>query len=94
MSKYIDIRVTTLSDEDLKDFIIALRKIQWCGESGANRELPLQIDGDGSGSFNFELFESGQRVKRTNLRDIVNLDEKELKKVSDGNDFETHYIGE
>lgn len=92
MNKYLDIRVTAISDEDLKDFLIMLRKIQWCGESGASREIPICVDGDGSGSYNFHLIENGKKIK--NLSDIVNLDKDKLKKVEDGNNFDITFLGE
>jgi len=93
--KFIDLRITAISDEDLKDFLIALRKIQYCGDVGANRLLPIQIDGDGSGGINVEMHEKEiTDVKLKNLREIVNLDENKMKSVDDGHDFETHYIGE
>jgi hypothetical protein len=91
MRKYIDIRVIALDDEVLGEFLIALRKMQWCGDAGAGRKLPIVIDGDGAGQLNFEIIEDG---KNTNIRELVTLNEKALKKVSDGDDFETHYIGE
>jgi hypothetical protein len=74
--KYIDVRITALSDADIKDILILLRKIQWCGEAGASRNIPINVDGDGSGYYDF------------------NLIEEKLKKVSDGDDFETTYLGE
>ena len=37
--KFIDLRITAISVEDLKDFMIALRKIQYCGDVGVNRLL-------------------------------------------------------
>lgn len=95
MSKYIDLRITALSDIDLKDFLIALRKIQYCGDVGANRLLPIQVDGDGSGFINVEMHKNDiNDVELTNIRDFINLDESALKKVDDGDDFETHFIGE
>ena len=51
--KFIDLRITAISDEDLKDFMIALRKIQYCGDVGANRLLPIQIDGDVDGDWEY-----------------------------------------
>ena len=95
MRKYIDLRITAISDEDLKDFLIALRKIQYCGDIGANRLLPIRVDGDGSGQIDVEIYESELKSpKLKNLRDLVNLDEEKLQSVNDGNDFETQYIGE
>ena len=95
MRKHIDLRITAISDEDLKDFLIALRKIQYCGDIGANRLLPIRIDGDGSGQIDVEIHESElNSLKLKNLRDLVNLDEEKLQIVNDGGDFDTQYIGE
>jgi phage-related protein len=93
--KYVDIRITATSDEDLREFLIALRKIQFCGDIGANRLIPIQIDGDGSGQIDIEVHT--KELKNTqlkNIRKIVALDQDKLKKVKDGEDFETHYVGE
>lgn len=93
--KFIDLRITAISDEDLKDFLIALRKIQYCGDVGANRLLPIRIDGDGSGAIDIEIHtKENAYTKLKNIREFVNLDMDKLQKVSDGYDFETHYIGE
>lgn len=93
--KYIDLRVTAISEEDLKDFLIALRKIQYCGDVGANRMIPIRVDGDGSGQIDVEIHKGElESPSMKNLRDLVNLDEAKLEKVIEGNDFETHYIGE
>lgn len=92
--RYIDIRVSALSEEDIKDFLVALRKIQYCGEVGMNRLLPLQIDGDGSGNYQFEVFTEPVDKKSEKLSDIINLDAEKLKKVEDGEDFDAHFLGE
>ncbi|MCK9544737.1 MAG: hypothetical protein M0R03_22185 [Novosphingobium sp.] len=93
--KFIDVRITGISETDLKDFMIALRKIQYCGDIGANRLLPIQIDGDGSGGFDIEMHtEEITNIKLKNLKEIVNLDKSKLQKVNDGDDFEVHYLGE
>ena len=92
MRKYIDIRVTALDDEVLGEFLIALRKMQWCGDVGAGRTLPIMIDGDGAGRLQFKTIQEDGKMK--DIREFVNLDEDNMKKVSDGDDFETHYIGD
>lgn len=93
--KYIDLRITAISDEDLKDFLLVLRKIQYCGDIGGNRKLPLQIDGDGSGQIDIEIHDKKIETKKlTNLKKIIYLDKSKLEKVNDGYDFDTHYIGE
>lgn len=92
---HIDLRITAISEEDLKDFLIALRKIQYCGDVGANRLLPIQIDGDGSGQIDIAWhIDDITNCNIKNIRDVINLDSSKLKKVDDGDDFQTHYIGE
>lgn len=88
--EYIDIRITG-EHEELRELLVILRKLQWCGDIGAGRTLPIYIDGDGSGRLSFEIKRDDKLV---NLRDFVNLDSEKMKKVSDGDDFETHWIGE
>jgi len=93
--KFIDIRVTAISDEDLKDFLVALRKIQYCGDIGRNVLLPLRIDGDGSGRISIDVHTKEITTpKLNNLRNIIKFDTSDIQKVFDGEDFETHYIGE
>lgn len=93
--KFIDLRITAISETDLKDFLIALRKLQYCGDIGANRLLPIQIDGDGSGTIDIEMhIEEITNTKLKNIRKIINLDKIKLESVDNGDDFEIHYIGE
>jgi hypothetical protein len=66
--------------------------MQWCGDVGVGRKLPIVIDGDGAGRLQFQFIEENGKFK--DIRETVNLDEEKLKKVSDGDDFETHYIGD
>lgn len=88
--EYIDIRITG-EHEELRELLVILRKLQWCGDIGAGRTLPIYIDGDGSGRLSFDIKKDEKFV---NIRDFVNLDSEKMKKVSDGDDFETHWIGE
>lgn len=93
--KFIDLRITTLCNEDLIDFLTAVRKIQHCGDVGINRLIPIRVDGDGSGHINVEIHTkkiTDSELK--NIRDVINLNKNEIQKVNDGDDFETHYIGE
>jgi len=93
--KFVDLRITALSDEDLNDVLILLRKIVYCGEIGGNRTIPVVVDGDGSGQISVEVHKDFvQHEDLKNIKDIVNLDLSKLKSVDDGQDFETHYIGE
>ena len=91
----VDIRVTAISETDLKEFMSALRKIQFCGELGMNRLIPIMVDGDGSGRINVEVHTIENTDPRLrNLNEIVILGGDKLQKVIDGDDFETHFIGE
>lgn len=93
--KYVDLRITAISETDLMDFLIALRKIQYCGDVGINRRLPLQIDGDGSGHINVEIhIKPITKPVLENLRDKFTLNQSNIEKVNGGEDFDTHYIGE
>lgn len=88
--QYLDIRVTG-EKEEINELLIILRKIQWCGSVGAGRTLPIYVDGDGSGRLSFEL---KLKEELTPLEKYVVLDKEKMSKVSDGDDFETHWIGE
>lgn len=93
--KFVDLRITAISDEDLKEFLFALRKIQYCGDVGMSRMLPIKIDGDGSGNIDIEVHtQSIDSAELKNIREILTLNAENIKKVEDGADFETHYIGE
>lgn len=87
--KYIDIRVTALSDEDIKDFLVLLRKISICGNQGMNRTIEATVDGDGSGNYNFKLLDSD-----TDIDDLINLDENELERVANNDGVFKVYLGE
>jgi len=89
MSKvYVDLRVEAF-EEDLNDFLTLLGKINYTGRIGASRSIKVNIDGDGSGYIGVKRLSDKKPI-----HEWVNLDEKQLKKVSDGEDFDDHYIGE
>jgi hypothetical protein len=90
MSKFLDIRISG-EDEEIRELLIILRKIEWCGDVGAGRSMPIYIDGDGSARLSFE-YKNGDELKP--ISELVKLDKKALDKVSDGEDFQEHYIGE
>jgi hypothetical protein len=93
--KFIDVRISALSDADLKDVIISLRKIQYCGEIGSNSLLPIQIDGDGSGIIKFEIHKNEiPNPNLKNFKDFVELNSDEMDRVLNGEYFKTHWIGE
>lgn len=88
--QYLDIRVVG-EKEEINELLIILRKIQWCGSVGAGRTIPIYVDGDGSGRLSFGL-KINDKIKP--IEKHVILDEEKMTKVSDGDDFETHWIGE
>lgn len=42
---------------ELIEFLKVCGAIQWCGNVGASRDLPVSVDGDGSGQLRFRLIE-------------------------------------
>lgn len=52
--RYIDLRVIA-GDVELGEFVALCNMIQLLGEKGANREIKLRVDGDGSARFRFEV---------------------------------------
>lgn len=86
--KYLDIRVTALSDEDIKDFLVLLRMISECGKRGMSRTINVHVDGDGSGNYEFDI------IKGANVDHIIKLDEKEVNRVSEGDANFEIYLGE
>jgi hypothetical protein len=70
---YTNIKVIALTDTDLKDFLILLTVIQFLGEAGANREIKLRVDGDGSGRYKFEIDGEPLRVPPLNSNDLPGI---------------------
>lgn len=87
----VDLTVTAVSDEDLKDFLILLRKINECGNQGMNRSFTGNVDGDGSGQYNFDIH---FQDKTMNITECVILDEEENNKVANGEADYTFSLGE
>ena len=54
VNKYIDIRITAISDDDLLDFIALCMAIQYAGDKGSNETFTVVVDGDGSGRLSFK----------------------------------------
>ena len=90
--------VVTGSNEEIKELLILLRKIQWCGRTGSSRTIPIHVDGDGSARLDFYVnnkeFDPNWIDTCKDIKEIVSLDLDKMKKVADGDDFETQYIGE
>lgn len=83
---YINIKVEG-GKEEILEFLSLCAKIRHLGRVGANRDILLQVDGDGSGQLEFETTDFPE-----NLIDKISLEEFE-KSIDDGT-VEKHYIGE
>lgn len=68
--KYINLKVIAMSETELSEFLGLCSVIQYLGEAGANREVKLRIDGDGSARFKF--FVNDEELTTPNL-DANNL---------------------
>ena len=83
---YINIKVEG-GREEISEFLSLCAKIRHLGRVGANRDILLQVDGDGSGQLEFKTIDFPE-----NLIDKISLEEFE-KSIDDGT-VEKHYIGE
>lgn len=96
--KYIEMKVIA-GEEEIREFVQLLAKISYLGDVGANRAIPVQVDGDGSGQLDFEVLDENGKNVVEQLKEVMRNDEKiHLDKYSfeeqiDG-EMETHYIGE
>ncbi|MFA6088617.1 MAG: hypothetical protein WC755_02020 [Candidatus Woesearchaeota archaeon] len=54
MKKFIDIRVTANSTDDLADICKLFMYISECGKMGSGGQFTVIVDGDGSGRYSFE----------------------------------------
>ena len=99
MAAYIDIRVTG-GNEEINELILLLSKIQYLGEVGAGRTIPVVVDGDGSGALRFsakdgtgnEVFQQAMEIIRSGK--ILNGDREPFEDQVDDVKIEKHYIGE
>lgn len=95
---YYDIRVTGSQDE-LQEFLQLLAKIEYLGITGANRELVVVVDGDGSGQLNFSTLNENEPKVYEKVLDIVKAgqrlrgDTKPFRQQING-EMDKHYIGE
>ena len=90
--------VVTGGNEEIRELLILLRKIQWCGRTGSSRTIPIHVDGDGSARLSFYVnnqeFNPDWIDTCKDIKEVVSLDMEKMKKVSDGDDFELQFIGE
>lgn len=92
MENYKHIALNIKAPEpELKELLILLAKIKWCGDVGASRSIKTHIDGDGSARFDIHAIIENKSVQ---LDELVKLDPNEIEKVGNGYDWSDLYIGE
>jgi hypothetical protein len=88
---YVDVRVSG-GKEELRELLELLTKIQILGSIGANRTIPVTVDGDGSARLRFTTTstEEHEVKKIMEFREI----QKFISEVEEGGNISEHYIGE
>lgn len=61
-------------ERQMKTFLKLLRAMQFCGNIGHSTSFNVGVDGDGAFSIDVEVI--GENGEKTNLRELVNLDDK------------------
>lgn len=81
-------------EEEVLEFVGLCAKIELLGSWGANRTIPLAVDGDGSARLKFNII---SEVKNQGKVDLIEswtkVNREQFKKQVDS-EIETHYIGE
>jgi hypothetical protein len=87
---YVDVRVSG-GKEELRELLELLTKIQILGSIGANRTIPVTVDGDGSARLRFTTTstEEDEVKKIMEFREI----QKFISEVEEGSNISEHYIG-
>ncbi len=67
-------RIGFANDRQMKTFLKLLRAMQFCGNIGHSTSFNVGVDGDGA--FNMDVEVIGKNGEKTNLRELVNLDDK------------------
>ena len=62
------------NDRQMKEFLKLLRVMQFCGSIGHSADFNVGVDGDGTFKMDVEVL--GENGEKTNLRELVNLDDK------------------
>ena len=70
----ITCRIGFANDRQLKEFLKLLRAMQFCGDIGHSTSFNVGVDGDGAFDMDVEVI--GKDGEKTNLRELVNLDDK------------------
>ena len=61
-------------ERQLKTFLKLLRAMQFCGDIGHSTSFNVGVDGDGTFDMDVEVI--GENGEKTNLRELVKLDDK------------------
>ena len=61
-------------ERQMKTFLKLLRAMQFCGDIGHSTSFNVGVDGDGAFSMDVEVI--GENGEKSNLRELVNLDDK------------------
>lgn len=85
--------------EEINEFVQLLAKIQTLGIIGANRTIPVSVDGDGSGQLTFKIQKIkpepiGKMIKSALNNGLLNMDKTPFMQQIEEGTLETHYIGE
>lgn len=67
-------RIGFANDRQMKEFLKLLRVMQHCGDIGHSTSFNVGVDGDGAFKMDVEVI--GEGGEKTNLRKLVNLDDK------------------
>lgn len=99
MTKYKTTIEVIGGQEELNEFIQLLVKIQILGGEGANRTIPVAVDGDGSGQLTFKVQDISpepvaKMVGSVLNNGLLNMDKTSFMQQIDEGTLETHYIGE
>ena len=68
---YINIRVEGYSEE-IRKFVHLCKCIQGLGKTGSSGDILISVDGDGSGTLNFSLFNESETMEL----ESINISEK------------------
>jgi len=68
INKTMTLKVVARNKTELVEFLRVCGAIQWCGRAGASRDIPVSVDGDGSGRLAFWLEdENGKPIEIPNI---------------------------
>lgn len=70
----ITFKIAFAQERQLKTFLRLLRAMQFCGNIGHSTSFNVGVDGDGAFSMDVEVI--GKNGEKTNLCELVNLDDK------------------